>query len=164
MGVSGSGKSTIARTLAKRLRFAFIDGDALHSPANVEKMSHGHALSDDDRGPWLHLIGQQMKDAASHPRGCVVACSALERQYRDILRQYVPETFFIVLEGTYALIHARIEARPHEFMPTSLLASQFAILEPLQSDEHGMSVDIQSTPQEIVDQIEAALGDGVERP
>lgn len=164
MGVSGSGKSTIALALAKRINFQFVDGDSLHSPENLAKMSRGVALSDDDRTPWLKVVGQKISDAQSESPGCVVACSALKRSYRDLLRGYDPGILFVMLNGTLALIRSRIEARPHEFMPASLLASQFAILEPLQSDERGMCVDIRLTPGEIVDQIETELGDEVERP
>lgn len=153
MGVSGSGKSTIARALAQRFGFEFIDGDSLHSPENLAKMSQGTALSDDDRTPWLNAIGQQLRDAQSRASGCVVACSALKRKYRDLLREYVPDTYFVMLDGTFELIKARLEARPHDFMPISLLASQFATLEPLQHDERGVCVDISLTPEEIVNQI-----------
>jgi gluconokinase len=100
MGVSGSGKSTIARALATRLEVPFIDGDSLHSPYNIVKMSNGQALSDADRAPWLHLIGQRFKDEASTSNGCVVACSALTRKYRDVLREYLPDAFFVVLYGS----------------------------------------------------------------
>lgn len=157
MGVSGSGKSTIASALAKGLSFQFIEGDALHPPANVEKMSLGRALTDDDRRPWLREIGHQLNEALAHGPGCVVACSTLKRSYRDTLRSAVPETFFVMLNGPYALIRSRLEARPHAFMPVSLLASQFAALEPLGNDERGMSVDVSSPPQAIVSQIETEL-------
>ncbi len=157
MGVSGSGKSTIARALATRLEVPFIDGDSLHSPYNIVKMSNGQALSDADRMPWLHLIGQRFKDEVSASSGCVVACSALKRKYRDVLREYLPDTFFVMLNGSFEMVKSRIEARHHEFMPVSLLASQFDDLEPLQSDERGMSVDIALTPKNIVGQIEGEL-------
>jgi gluconokinase len=162
MGVSGSGKSTIALALAERSHFQFVDGDSLHSSENLAKMSRGVALSDDDRMPWLNAIGHQLKIAQSSYDGLVVACSALKRKYRDLLREYDPGIFFVMLEGTVALIRSRIEARPHDFMPASLLASQFAVLEPLQSDERGMCVDINFSPKEIVDQIEVELSDGAE--
>ncbi len=157
MGVSGSGKSTVARALAQRLDFHFIEGDALHTPANVEKMSRGHALSDRDRGPWLSEIGRQLNEALATGPGCVVACSALKRSYRDTLRSYAPDAFFVMLNGPRALIESRLEARPHAFMPLSLLASQFATLEPLHEDEKGMSVDVASPPGVIVDQIALSL-------
>jgi carbohydrate kinase (thermoresistant glucokinase family) len=156
MGVSGSGKSTIARGLAERLNFQFIEGDSLHSPENLEKMSRGQALSDEDRTPWLNIVGHKLSDALSKGPGCVAACSALKRSYRDLLRAYAPDTFFVMLDGTFTLIQSRLEARPHDFMPLSLLASQFATLEPLEEDERGMSVDVTASPGVIVDQI--ALG------
>ncbi len=159
MGVSGSGKSTIALALATRLNLQFIEGDSLHSEENLEKMSRGDALSDDDRTPWLRVIGQKISDAQSRGLGCVAACSALKRSYRDTLRSYAPEAFFVMLDGTFALIQSRLEARPHNFMPLSLLASQFATLEPLHSDERGVCVDITLTPEEILSQIETELRD-----
>jgi gluconokinase len=157
MGVSGSGKSTIALALATRLNLQFIEGDSLHSEENLEKMSRGQALSDGDRTPWLKVIGQQISDAQTKGGGCVVACSALKRSYRDVLRSYAPDTFFVMLDGTFALIQSRLEARPHQFMPLSLLASQFATLEPLEEDERGMSVDVTLSPGVIVDQITLGL-------
>jgi carbohydrate kinase (thermoresistant glucokinase family) len=157
MGVSGSGKSTVASALAKRLTFQFIEGDALHSAASVEKMSLGQALTDEDRRPWLEDVARQLAAALAAGPGCVIACSALRRSYRDTLRLYAPDTFFVMLSGSMALIRSRLEARPHAFMPVSLLASQFATLEPLEDDERGMTVEVTSSPDEIVAQITTEL-------
>ena len=99
MGVSGSGKSTIAGALATRHGVPSIDGDSLHGPHNIVKMSDGQALSDAERTPWLNLVGQRFKEEVSASGGCVVACSALKRKYRDVLREYAPEAFFVMLSG-----------------------------------------------------------------
>ena len=162
MGVSGSGKSTVARALSARLAIEFIDADWLHSPENIAKMSAGHALSDDDRFPWLHAVGRRLQDEESHQRRSVTACSALKRSYRDVLRLYVPDAFFVFLDGTPAVVRARIEARRHEIMSGSLLDSQFAVLEPLSSDERGMRVDIRFRPEVIVNDIVAELSENDE--
>jgi carbohydrate kinase (thermoresistant glucokinase family) len=157
MGVAGSGKTTVARALAARLNYAFIDADWLHSPENIEKMSSGHPLSDDDRYPWLHSVGRRIESEAPNQRGTVTACSALRRAYRDILRLYAPDAFFVYLEGSPEVIHARIESRRQEIISGSLLASQFAVLEPLREDERGMRVDIERSPEVIVNDIVAEL-------
>lgn len=157
MGVSGSGKSTIALALASRVGAEFIDADSLHSADNVAKMSTGHALSDEDRWPWLNSVGQRIKDQESNHQSSVVACSALKRTYRDVLRQYVPSVFTVFLDGPAAVLQARVDDRKVGFMAPSLLASQLANLEPLQNDELGMRVDIEASPDEIVNQIVAEL-------
>jgi gluconokinase len=157
MGVSGSGKSTIALAVASRVGAEFIDADWLHSPENVAKMSTGHALSDEDRWPWLNSVGQRIKDEESKHRSSVVACSALKRTYRDVLRQYVPNVFTVFLDAPAAVLQARVGDRKVGFMAPSLLASQLAILQPLQNDELGMRVDIEASPDEIVNQIVAEL-------
>lgn len=157
MGVAGSGKTTIARALAGRLNYAFIDADWFHSPENIAKMSSGHPLGDDDRYPWLHAVGQHVESETAIQRGTVTACSALKRAYRDLLRHYAPDAFFVFLDGSPEVIRARIEARRQEIISGSLLASQFAILEPLQEDERGMRVNIQSSPGEIVNDVVAEV-------
>jgi gluconokinase len=150
MGVTGSGKSTVAEELSLARRAEFIDADWLHSPANIAKMSTGHELNDEDRTPWLNSVGQLMQEVEAHHTTSVVACSALKRSYRDILRGYIPDTFFVFLDGPLEMIRERMVARHGGFMPTSLLDSQFAILEPLERDENGIRVFISSSPQEIV--------------
>jgi carbohydrate kinase (thermoresistant glucokinase family) len=157
MGVSGSGKSTVGEELSRVINGEFIDADWLHSPANLAKMSTGHELSDEDRTPWLHSLGQLMQEVAAHNNVSVVACSALKRSYRDVLREFIPDTFFVFLDGPVDVIRARMNARHSSFMPSSLLDSQFAILEPLEEDEAGMRVDITLSSDEIVHAVAAQL-------
>ncbi|MHB8378672.1 MAG: gluconokinase [Acidimicrobiales bacterium] len=155
MGVAGSGKTTVAKALAARLNYEFIDADWLHPPGNIAKMSAGHPLSDDDRDPWLHAVGQHVKRESATHRGTVTACSALKRAYRDVLRSYAPDAFFVFLDGSPDVIRARLEARRQGIAGGSLLASQLVTLEPLQEDERGTRVDIQRSPREIVNDVVA---------
>lgn len=157
MGVSGSGKSMTGRLLARRINSVFSEGDRLHSADNIAKMSAGKALNDQERLPWLRAVGQQIERAEREHQKSVVACSALKRAYRDILREYAPDIFFVFLDGPFEVVNKRMIARKHEFMPPSLLISQFASLEPLESDERGIMADIQMNPEEIVSYIEAEL-------
>lgn len=142
IGVSGSGKSTVAQTLAQQLDFAFCDADELHSRENIEKMVSAQPLSDLDRLPWLHTVGRNIEETLEHCRGVVVACSALKRSYRDVLREYDGATFFVLLNGSQDLIQSRVAGRTHEFMPPALLPSQFLTLELLGKDELGVTIDI----------------------
>lgn len=148
MGVSGSGKSTVGAALAQRLRVPFADADDFHPPANIAKMTAGHPLDDDDRYPWLEAIGEWL---AEHPGGGVMSCSALKRKYRDQLRQHCAGVRFLHLRGTAEVIARRQASRPGHFMPATLLASQFATLEPLDADEHGISIDVDQSIDAIVD-------------
>ncbi|GAA1262013.1 gluconokinase [Arthrobacter pascens] len=125
MGVSGSGKSLIGHTLAEILGAHFLDGDDLHPASNIEKMATGQALTDADRGPWLWQVGLRL---ASAEGPLVIACSALKRSYRDIIRQAAPEAVFIHLTGSIALLHARMSRREEHFMPVTLLQSQLPCL------------------------------------
>jgi gluconokinase len=148
MGVSGSGKSTVGAALAQRLRVPFVDGDDLHPAANIAKMSAGHPLDDHDRYPWLEAIGEWL--AAHEESGGVVSSSALKRKYRDQLRHHAHRVQFLHLHGTREVIAARQATRPGHFMPASLLTSQFATLEPLAPDEHGLVVDVAQSVDAII--------------
>lgn len=156
-GVSGSGKTTLAHALAERLAFDFCDADDLHSPANIEKMRSGHPLTDEDRMPWLDAVGQRIVEVLTSGKGIVVACSALKTRYRDVLRGYAPDLFFVFLDGSHELISSRVDARRGSFMPPSLLSSQFAALEPLGSDETGIRIDVGNELTNNVDEVAATL-------
>jgi carbohydrate kinase (thermoresistant glucokinase family) len=150
MGVSGSGKTSVGEGLADSLGAQFIDADWLHSRDNLETMAAGHPLSDEQREPWLHAVGENLSEARDDERDLVVACSALKRSYRDILRSYVPEVYFVFLDASPEILAERLAARDHDFMPSSLLDSQLATLEPLGDDEHGVRVDVTPPLAEIV--------------
>lgn len=155
MGVSGAGKSAVGEALAARLGAAFMDADSLHPPANVEKMTAGIPLTDEDRWPWLHLVGAEL--AATRQNGGVVACSALKRVYRDAIRAAEPSTRFILLNADPAVLQERMTRRPGHFMPASLLASQLETLEPLEKDEAGLCLTSEGGIGSIVDRICAHL-------
>lgn len=148
MGVSGSGKSTVGTSLARRLAVPYLDADTLHPPANVAKMTAGEPLDDDDRYPWLERVGEWL---AGHRDGAVASCSALKRAYRDQLRSHCPEVEFLHLAGSPELIGGRLAARSGHFMPAGLLRSQFDALEPLGTDEAGATVDAGQGVDAIVD-------------
>jgi carbohydrate kinase (thermoresistant glucokinase family) len=154
-GVSGSGKSTVGALLAERLGVPFADADDLHPQTNVDKMAAGIPLTDEDRWPWLATVGAEL--AASSATGLVIACSALRRVYRDAIRDAAPTTFFVELTGSPELLAERIGSRKGHFMPPALLASQLALLEPLQADERGVILDVAATPDQLVDGALAAL-------
>jgi gluconokinase len=153
MGVSGSGKSTIGTLLAGRLDMPFVDGDDLHHVANKVKMAAGIPLDDEDRRPWLDAVGARLA-AAPAP---VVACSALMLAYRDHLRAVAPDAVFVHLTGAESVIGGRLARRLHEYMPATLLDSQYAALEPLSADERGVVVDVVRTPTALADEIVAEL-------
>jgi carbohydrate kinase (thermoresistant glucokinase family) len=143
MGVSGCGKSTLGRLLAARLSVPFLEGDDLHSAANVAKMAAGRPLTDEDRGGWLSALSQRLRQAVSQEQGLVVACSALKRNYRDQLRQGAPEVLFVHLQGSPEVLTQRLQQRTGHYMPPTLLQSQLAILQPLQEDEAALTLDMQ---------------------
>ncbi|TAU75073.1 gluconokinase [Rhizobium ruizarguesonis] len=150
MGVSGCGKSSVGEKLAEALHLAFVEGDALHPAANVEKMSKGIPLTDEDRMPWLDRIGEDIKASLEKGEGIIVSCSALKRLYRDRLRAAAGGyLFFVYLEGSRALLMKRMGERKGHFMPASLLDSQLATLE-VPTDEPGVvTVDIDDSVEGI---------------
>ena len=158
MGVSGSGKTTVARGIAAAMGWEFAEGDDFHSPANVAKMASGQPLTDDDRWPWLRTIGAWLTEHEQAGRDAVVTCSALRRVYRDLLREDRPDVRFCHVEADAALIKDRVEHRTGHYMPPSLLPSQLATLEPLEPDEPGVAVSVAGTPEAIIERALAALG------
>ncbi|MFB6439196.1 gluconokinase [Streptomyces sp. NPDC056411] len=155
MGVAGTGKTTIGPLVAAALGVPYAEGDAFHPAANITKMSAGVPLDDADRGPWLDAIGAWAHGRAG--RGGVVSCSALKRAYRDRLVSAAPGLVFLHLTGDRALIVSRMADRTGHFMPTALLDSQFAALEPLGRDERGVAVDVSGPPPQIAARAVAAL-------
>ena len=153
MGVSGSGKTTIGEALAGRLGWRFEDGDTFHPPRNVAKMRAGQPLSDEDRGPWLQAIADEIDRACDAGERVVMACSALRRVYRDILVHGRDGIRLVYLAGTQALIGSRLRRRKGHFMPPDLLASQFATLEPPSANERVVTVSIDAPVDRIVDDI-----------
>lgn len=153
MGVSGSGKTTIAEVVAQREGWLLLEGDKFHPPANIEKMSHGTPLTDEDRWPWLRAIAAEIDAMRARGQSAIVACSALKRAYRDILIGARPDVLLVYLRGEQALIAARMAARKGHFMPPALLDSQFATLEEPGPDEHPIIVSIAPSPQAIVDEV-----------
>lgn len=157
MGVAGCGKSTVGAALAGATGARYIDGDDLHPPASIAKMSIGQPLTDGDRAPWLDLVGKVLADT---PGRAIIGCSALKRAYRDRIRSAAGEPVsFLHLAGSRSVIELRMSRREGHFMPVSLLDSQFAALDPLQTDETGVTVDIDQPLQTIVDQLTNATAD-----
>jgi carbohydrate kinase (thermoresistant glucokinase family) len=157
MGVSGSGKTTVGRALAGRLGWQFQEGDALHPPANVEKMAAGHPLDDADRAPWLAAVAACIDDWLRRGQNGVVACSALKRRYRDTIIGQRSGVRLVYLEGSRALLAERLAGRKGHFMPANLLDSQLQTLEPPGPDEHAVTVSIDSSVEIIVDRVVAGL-------
>ena len=153
MGVSGSGKTTVAKGLAAAEGWSVLEGDTFHPPANVAKMKSGTPLTDADRWPWLHAIAAAIDADRARGENAVVACSALRRVYRDILIGGRTDVRLVYLKGSQALIAERMRARHGHFMPPALLDSQFQTLEEPGPDEHPITVDVDGTPDEIVHKI-----------
>lgn len=156
MGVSGSGKTTVGKLLAAELGWPFYEGDEFHSPANVAKMSQGIPLDDGDRAPWLASLVRAMDRLMADGRSAVFTCSALKKEYRDILRQNRPAVRLVYLKGNYRMIQERLEGRSGHYMPASLLASQFQTLEE-PAGEGVLTVDAALEPAEIVAHIRQVL-------
>ena len=150
MGVSASGKSSVASGLSMSLGIGWLDADDIHPAASVAKMASGQALTDDDRWPWLDRVGGELARGAADG-GIIVACSGLRRAYRDRLRSRAPQAVFVHLTGTPELLENRAKARIGHFMPATLLASQLASLEPLAVDEKGVEIDIGAPVTSIVE-------------
>lgn len=157
MGVAGSGKTTVGRLLAEKLGWHYQEGDALHSPANVEKMRNAIPLTDEDRWPWLRSIAAVIDDWRARGEHGVVTCSALKRAYRKIIVDDRPDVTLVYLRGSKDLIAARLAARRGHYMPVALLDSQFATLEEPGRDEHPIVVPIEGTPEEIAGRAETEL-------
>ena len=159
MGVSATGKTAVAERLADKLGLDFIEGDSLHPEANIEKMSAGIPLTDEDRWPWLRAIAEVIAEHRRQGRSLVVTCSALRRSYRDVLRSAAPgdDPFFLHLHAPFDVLEKRMAHRTKHFMPTSLLQSQFDTLEPLQDDEVGAAVDVSPPLEEVVDEAVATV-------
>lgn len=156
MGVSGTGKSTIARALSDRLDWVFAEGDEYHPQANVEKMASGRPLVDEDRWPWLQTLTEWTAEREERGENTLLTCSALKRSYRELLREGGPGTYFVHLVGDKGLLLERMGSREH-FMPSSLLESQLDTLEDLGPDERGMVVDVANPPERIARMVLAQL-------
>lgn len=157
MGVSGSGKTTVAQLLAQRLGARMAEADEFHSAASIAKMTAGHPLSDVDREPWLAAIAVWLAERAAAGEMAVVTCSALKRSYRDVLRTAGEGVRFVHLAGSRAVIGARIHGRSGHFMPPTLLDSQFADLQPLTADEPGVTLDVGEPAAALAVRAAAAL-------
>lgn len=157
MGVSGSGKTTVARGVADRLGWVFAEGDEFHPAANVEKMRAGEPLTDDDRRPWLRSLADWIAAREAAEQNAVLTCSALKRAYRDLLSSGHPSVQFLHITAPPAELRRRLAARRGHYMPASLLDSQLATLEPLQPDEPGLTVPGEGDPDGIIDAVAERL-------
>ena len=157
-GASGVGKSTLGELLADRIGAAWAEGDDFHSPANVATMAAGRPLTDADRQPWLRAIAAWIGERERDGRDAVVACSALKRRYRDVLRDGHRSVVFVQLRAPADELERRTAVRRHRYMPASLLASQLDILEPLATDEPGFVLDAVGDPEALVGAIVERLG------
>jgi gluconokinase len=151
MGVSGSGKTTVAKAISEATGMTFVEADEFHSESNVARMRAGVPLDDADRWPWLRELAAWMAARAAEGVSTVLACSALRRSYRDVLRQGPPAVDFVHLDGPAEVIRDRLTHRAGHYMPASLLDSQLATLEPPQPDEGSLVLDVRASPDELVD-------------
>jgi gluconokinase len=157
MGVSGCGKSTVGKLLARRLSAEFLEGDDLHPPRNVERMAAGIPLTDNDRRDWLLEIAQQLADAHAAKYTLVVSCSALKRSYRDMLRAASSDLAFVHIDAELPLLEERLRARTGHYMPASLLASQLQTLEPPGADERAITLAATPPAEQIASEAAAWL-------
>jgi gluconokinase len=157
MGVSGSGKTTVAEHLAKDLGWAFQEGDSLHPAANVEKMRRGEPLTDTDRAPWLAIIATWVTDRITAGEHGIITCSALKRIYRDQIIGGHKEVSFVYLHGDRATLQHHVDARHHEYMPATLLDSQLKTLEEPGADEPVIEVDVSGTAEQTVAAVKQKL-------
>ncbi len=161
MGVSGCGKSTVGTRLAERLGGSFLEGDDFHPPENKRLMGAGVPLTDTERWPWFDILRSAIDESLGDEkkRPVVLSCSALKRSYRDyLLRGFEGRSRIIFLEGSFELIHGRMESREHEYMPASLLESQFATLEAPAPEENAIQLSIEHPAEELVEAVLAELG------
>ena len=158
MGVSGSGKTTVAEQLAAHFGWMFQEGDSLHPPANVAKMAAGQPLDDTDRAPWLAIIAQWVEARLVAGQNGVVTCSALKRRYREQIGNGKPGVQFVYLHGDRATLEDHVRSRHHEYMPATLLDSQLATLEEPEPDEHVITVNVAVSVEETVAAVVAKLG------
>ena len=155
-GVSGAGKTTVGKLLAREIGWRFIEADDFHPVTNIEKMRSGRPLTDEDRLPWLQRLRQQIEQSLTAGQSAVLACSALKRAYRDRLR-VSDEVKFVFLRGDYALIEKQLRNRRRHFMNSHLLQSQFDDLEEPQQGENVLTIELGRTPEQIVETIKTKL-------
>jgi len=158
MGVTGSGKTTVASILARDLGWPYIDGDSLHPAANVEKMRAGRPLTDADRAPWLEMVAQWIDQHLEAGSSGVITCSSLKRSYRDVINRRGSGVAFVFLSAAKKTIAARLSARRGHFMPPTLLDSQIADLEEPAPDEPALRVDANRAPETIAKTVIDELG------
>ncbi len=158
MGVSGVGKSSVARAIRDRTGWAFVEADDLHSPTSIAKMTAGQPLTAEDRRPWLLTIRDRMRGLIAAGDPAVITCSALQRVHRDLLREAGPQVFFLHLVADEATLAERVRRRHDHFMPPSLLRSQFETLQPLEDDEPGVVISVESPFAQVLAESLAALG------
>jgi gluconokinase len=158
MGVAGSGKTTVATLLSRRLGWPLQEGDALHPQSNIAKMQAGHPLTDDDRSVWLTKVAEWVDERLDNGKSGVITCSALKHSYRNLINRRGSEVVFVYLAGDRETIRGRLAERRGHFMPPSLLDSQFADLEEPSPDEPALRVDVGPPPAVVAQEIIDALG------